>query len=76
MSSSELPEFMPDIRVVAVTTEVIDDGASEPKITFTGCGYYEGLGMLLVALLSLVNDGDSAIDDDEYPDSEIDWEEE
>jgi len=75
MATTE-PPIYPDIRVVAVTTEVIDDGAGDPQITFTGCGYYEGIGMLLVALLSLVNDGENAIDDDEYPDTDADWGEE
>jgi hypothetical protein len=58
---------LPDIRIVSVTTRVEDDEIGEPSVTITGAGFYEALGMLLVAIKSMMSEGEGAIDDDEYP---------
>lgn len=58
---------LPDIRIVSVTARVEDDEVGEPSVTISGAGFYEALGMLLQAIVSMVTNGEGAIDDDDYP---------
>lgn len=58
---------LPDIRIVSITTEVVDDSIGEPKINISGCGFYEAIGMLMCGLMQMINLGEVTIEDDEYP---------
>lgn len=62
---------LPDIRVVSITTRVEGDEVGEPAITISGTGFYEALGMLVAGLVSMLVNGEGALDDDDYP---AEWE--